>query len=58
MLGDFGLDFREVIGRGLELRAVSGVAVPKSGGGGGGNAPSTGEGRADSRSKSRARGTT
>ncbi|KAK5455987.1 exocyst complex component exo84 [Exophiala xenobiotica] len=46
MLGDFGLNFREVIGRGLEVKDISGLT---SGNG-------AGEKRDQSRSKSRVRG--
>lgn len=49
MLGDVGLDFREAIGRGLELRDIT-PAKP--------GPPGGGEARADNRSKSRVRGAT
>lgn len=48
MLGDFGLNFREVIGRGLEVKDISGL-TPGIG---------AGENRDQSRSKSRVRGNT
>jgi len=54
MLGDFGLDFREVIGRGLEVRDISSRNDKP---GAGGNTASTGN-RQPSRSKSRPRGAT